>query len=511
MPTSSLKWFAVSGAFESYADKRLAKLYEQIILLEAIPLAFALTDESHAAMLSQVHGIQRVGPIAKSGLKVIAGLERLLYDGRAAWNTPQPNGWAYEVPSLPNDPDGANKLPYYPDFRIVEGRFRRVLDTSTILQTRLGFMAAVSLSLQAPRGEVFDPEDPFNVATRAASKFVPIVIAAGNYHEPMSSREGTMSAWAQASWVISVGATDSEDGGKLASVSSRGSPDREFSGPTVVAWGRSLTAPSDVGIRTSFATPRIAAALCYLGAYCLTLRHFVQLRLSTPRTQIEGIPLTGFGMIDDGCDDSFWERPQKLPALPRQGVDVASLAEVLQLVRTLGSEVRVWPTPDTLRHMLLECAQPLRGYRSHEVGHGFVSSDSVAQYLLNFTGADFIRLFCVGKSVPEDLERRLRKIRLTDGQSLPYLLTIWEQSRRRWFFPIVKDSHMIQLPTKQLETFDSILDETKDLQAWSLTGKVTLMHPASTHKWTWLSGLAACLRGGARCKLQTVMDEPRAS
>lgn len=58
------------------------------------------------------------------------------------------------------------------------------------------------LSLGPPRTE-FDPDDPLQVATKAAyDRNVPVVVAAGNF-EP-----GKLQALARVPWVISVGAVN---------------------------------------------------------------------------------------------------------------------------------------------------------------------------------------------------------------------------------------------------------------------------------------------------------------
>jgi hypothetical protein len=154
--------------------------------------------------------------------------------------------------------------------------------------------------------------------------------------------------------------------------------------------------------------------------------------------KIEGIPLTGFGTVDDGFRDEAWVRPEKLPALPRAGIDAVALEMTLRLLESKGCKVELWPTPDRLKLMLLECAQPLRGYRHYEIGQGFVSPESVMRYLVDFTGADFCRLFCVGEAPIDDIERDLGRLRLTDAQALPGLFWHWEASRRGWRFGMME-------------------------------------------------------------------------
>lgn len=94
---------------------------------------------------------------------------------------------------------------------------------------------------------LYDPNDPVNVGTKLLTeRGISVVFSAGNTGPGLS----TMNPYAQAPWVVSVGATDSK--GRLASYSSRGSFGN--SGPNLVAPGttvvslRSMTAPSVTGV-----------------------------------------------------------------------------------------------------------------------------------------------------------------------------------------------------------------------------------------------------------------------
>lgn len=95
--------------------------------------------------------------------------------------------------------------------------------------------ACVNLSLSPPASEtnVFDPEEPLNRATKAAClRGIVPVLAVGNDGEMGNE---TMTRWAQADWVISVGATD-ETGQHVRAYSSKGSRQDPLVGPTVVAY-----------------------------------------------------------------------------------------------------------------------------------------------------------------------------------------------------------------------------------------------------------------------------------
>jgi serine protease AprX len=85
---------------------------------------------------------------------------------------------------------------------------------------------------------VYDPNDPVNVATKMLTdRGVNVVFSAGN----SGSGNGTMNPYAVAPWVIAVGATDEK--GRLANYSSRGSFGDELQHPTLVAPGTNIAGP----------------------------------------------------------------------------------------------------------------------------------------------------------------------------------------------------------------------------------------------------------------------------
>ena len=85
---------------------------------------------------------------------------------------------------------------------------------------------------------VFDPHDPVNVATKMLTdRGVNVVFSAGN----SGPGNGTMNPYAAAPWVVAVGATDER--GRLASYSSRGSFGDGLQHPTLVAPGTNIAGP----------------------------------------------------------------------------------------------------------------------------------------------------------------------------------------------------------------------------------------------------------------------------
>lgn len=134
----------------------------------------------------------------------------------------------------------------------------------------------------------FDYHDPVNIATKMLTDMgINVVVSAGNTGEG----NGTMNPYAQAPWVVSVGATD--DKGRLADFSSRGRFGGQLPGPTLVAPGvkvvslrSAVSQTSAVGLTplgvdtqrlnvgelpfyttasgTSFSTPQVAGAIAMM-------------------------------------------------------------------------------------------------------------------------------------------------------------------------------------------------------------------------------------------------------
>ena len=124
---------------------------------------------------------------------------------------------------------------------------------------------AVNLSL-GPPPSTFDPNEPMNRATRVAhERGIIVIAAAGNRGEEGNN---TMTPWAAADWVISVGATDI-NGRRVESYSSRGVPGHPTMHPTVVAAG--MQEPPSEAVGTSFAAPQVTDIVMFLAAFLLAL------------------------------------------------------------------------------------------------------------------------------------------------------------------------------------------------------------------------------------------------
>ncbi len=230
----------------------------------------------------------------------------------------------------------------------------------------------------------FLANDVVNVASFAAAREMLVVVAAGNCGQ---AGERTMSPWASAEWVLSVGATSDADGQALAPYSSRGSADDPDSGPDVVAWGTIHDPHEHMG--TSFAAPRVSGMARLVCAALTQLGREVRVAAGAAPY---GLPLVGFALID-AYGAEIWQRGSRLiamPALPVLGVVRGAAGRLVELC---GAGLNVTATTSLLREIIVSAATPVSGYGPHEVGAGFVDDRRVLDRLARVTGADVVRWF----------------------------------------------------------------------------------------------------------------------
>lgn len=273
----------------------------------------------------------------------------------------------------------------YPILTVEDGRRLVDFDDGLDLPAPGALLPVVNFSVgPTSAAHPFLANDIVNVATYLASRTMVVVAAAGNCG---AVGEGSLSAWAQAPWVLAVGATSDEEGTTLADFSSRGRPDVEGSGPDLVAYGRSDVPPHPMG--TSFAAPRVTALARLVTAAMAQLGR--ELRV-VRGAEDHGVPLVGSAVLDDFGDELTLRGVDYLPliALPLVGVDREAVGRYAESVPA-GVDVRI--TPDWLRSFLLDCATPMDGYAVHEVGRGYIDVDRVIAVLSGLTFADLERSF----------------------------------------------------------------------------------------------------------------------
>jgi hypothetical protein len=276
------------------------------------------------------------------------------------------------------------------------------------LSTQQCHVVALNLSKEDDAAAELDPVSPVPAATEAAARQLLVFIAAGNLGE-RDDLSDTRSPWARAPWVLAVGATDDEEGTKIAAYSGRG-PAGE--GPELVAWGASALDHAKVG--TSFAAPRALREALVLAAWLHTLRHAAAMLRGQPPS---GIPLVGAAMIDVGPPG--WPTAQlAIPAYPLVGVDLDALAGALDALGPAAAALQLIPTPGRLRAALLRSARPVDAPGAP----GFVSRATTTDYLSAFDGRELAAL-ALDHAPDGDLPTRP----LISADQLAPAIDVWDQ------------------------------------------------------------------------------------
>lgn len=358
-------------------------------------------------------------------VRVAMGIDAILKsDARCA--APSPNGLALDPAS--GEPSDA-LLASYPRLEPPGSKYAIGWEDA-MRPTPTGYLAVVNLSLGSAASYRPSAHDLIDAATRAAAERAPMVMPVGNNYRDSSGRE-TLSAWAEAPWVIAVGATDSADGGRVTHYSAVGDRHGGGSAPTVVAWEQAELDSDDPHWRgTSFASGRVAWSCLRLSAYVRTLAHAWE-RTRAPDPGL-GVPLPVFGTVDHGFDRDRLTRPYFLSALPIAGIDAESLAALAAVLDERDWAADVRPTAERVRRMVIASATPLAGHEPYEAGHGFVSDEGVAAYLKRLSGADFVELFCRDTALTDADRELLARLPLSNASELDRLLVVWAAGARRW-------------------------------------------------------------------------------
>jgi hypothetical protein len=390
----------------------VANLLAEPVPLAKVPLLLGhLNERDDLQAIAASPAVGGVVTYAADLGRIVIAWDRLLALGGAAAAAITPNGWPAE--------DGG-----YPVYDAARPGEQISFDASQHYETSQGHLAAINMSLgpSDPRTP-FVPFDPLNIATLTAAQETLPVVAAGNDSQRVDGRE-TMSAWAEAPWVVAVGATSDPQGRQLANYSSVGSPSVPESGPDLVAYGISEVDDDMPG--TSFAAPKVARFAGMLASMVLTLRHEAQRATGGP---VAGIPRVAVGIIDVGIHHPA--DPLRIPSLPSFGVNRKNLKEVVTALRKGGAELVVEPTPAILSQLLLWAAAPMSGYASFEVGAGFVSNERIEELVQALDGERFGWLFASPRPGSKALAE-FRGLQLFEPGLASELVGFWQRALTVW-------------------------------------------------------------------------------
>ena len=319
--------------------------------------------------------------------------------------------------------------PGYPILRNGKQGLEIAADSNLDWQVEPALMPVLNISLGTfARDYPFMLNDIVNIATWGAAHNQLVVVSAGNCgrHKDVE----TMSAWAEAPWVLSVGATSDPEGLHLADYSSRGSPGNPESGPDLVAWGSSALDTKMVG--TSFAAPKVSVFAMICTAAILQLRHAVQV---VNKEDVEGVRLVGCGFVDNYGSEIFYDSEPRieLPGLPVVGPIFDNIAEIASAASNVDVSLDIRGNEGILRKMLLDAARPVPGYQQHEVGAGFLDEDIVLDYLASLNGADLLATYATGEIKPQ-LSATAAKFKVFDRKELELLARLVGDSAPVWKF-----------------------------------------------------------------------------
>jgi serine protease AprX len=224
----------------------------------------------------------------------------------------------------------------------------------------------------------FDPNDPLNVASKAAHDGGMVVVFAGANSGP---GKGTFNRYAKAPWVISVAAGTKEGG--LASFSSRGTPAEQrlndndplndFDAPTITAPGTGREFASD--------SAKFTAAI-----------------ISTRSTS---------NLVANGQTDDTEIEPGLIPFYTQiSGTSMATpyVAGVVALMLDADPTL----SPDEIKQIIVETATRMPGYQDFEVGAGYINAYAAVDKVFNrakqyntFNTVHFNEQFTISGPAPE--------------------------------------------------------------------------------------------------------------
>jgi hypothetical protein len=321
------------------------------------------------------------------------------------------------------------EMPGYPRLQATARGIELLPDPQIDWPAEPAIMPVINMSLGTfPRDYPFLPNDLVNLATWGAAHQQLVVIPAGNCGHHFDVE--TMSAWAQAPWVLSVGATTDETGTELAEYSSRGSSNNPASGPDLVACGVCSTDRGKSG--TSFAAPKVTVIAMICAAAILQLRHAVQVATSQ---DVDGVRLVGAGWLDAWGEEIHKEYMSRwaLPALPVVGPDSERISATMKAASVENVRLDIRGNERILREMLVKAARPVPGYGPHEVGAGFLDEDIALDYLASLSGASLIRMFGDGHG-STSLFDKTSDIKVLDRTELQTLAELVRLSSPIWKF-----------------------------------------------------------------------------
>lgn len=285
------------------------------------------------------------------------------------------------------------------------------------------WMPVINISLSIDHNFGYTPA---NLAIDRLAATHLMVVAAGN--DGFDAKSSTINGFApppRFPGVLCVGATDDTSGTQLADYSSRGQTDGHRR-PSIVTFGES---PLTGAHGTSFAAPRIAnlACTCYDAVFQVVA---VEFSLRIPEERI-GLPLIGWGMVDEFESSTLTLMRERLLAMPFLGVHQMEIADALSTLKRSGADTTFFVRPEGVRQLIQQSAKPMPGYGQHEVGSGFVCESGFLDYLSEQRLGTLVEIFCENIDAAH-LPNKVANTKVFDRDELNELSRIGKRSRPIW-------------------------------------------------------------------------------
>lgn len=253
------------------------------------------------------------------------------------------------------------------------------------LATKL-WMHIHTISLGPAKPYLYEPDEPFNQATKMLAEIGHLVIvAAGNEGGIISGN--SLNPWSLAPWVVCVGATNA-DGTQLLPRSSRGIASNPEAGPTVVAPGTAETLVRAIGhghavaIENIKRAPASSSVNVFRRQGIFTYRKDANDKISVNWFDREGnqrvLPLDEVEQIvKQGGSVATCESGTSFAA---EYVAVISNM-IVQKLHDLNVDIPSKDRPKLVKRILQDMAQPLPNIEQWKQGRGLVTQEIAHRYL----------------------------------------------------------------------------------------------------------------------------------
>lgn len=284
-----------------------------------------------------------------------------------------------------------------------------------------------------------------NLALARLSETHLITVAAGN--SGLAKDHANINSYApdfnEQSGIICVGAANAT-GTELAGYSSTGVANNPSRRPCLVANGENFT--DGICFGTSFAAPRVATLACLIFDAVMQV-HRIANSVINPDSQF-GIPLVGWGIIDEAEGEAVTYARRPLDAMPFIGPRELQVRDTFEKIKRLGISPWFSIHGPPVRTILLRSARPVSGRKQHEVGCGCVSRDGVTEYLSELQLGEFLKLFC--EHVPtEHLTKEVKSVRVFDRNDLEELFRVAGGARPIWIYDMTVAQFFVNSPDGQ--------------------------------------------------------------